>query len=176
MDHSNQDKSAQFGGFFLICSFLTFVLLLTLLINHTLNKTPAPIILTQGTDRTLVLTRSADQHFHIVGKLDGQSLDLLIDTGASYLTISQDFARQLNLQTSTHITTQTANGQSDGLVASVRSLDLNGIILQDIKVVIMANLTSDIGLLGVNVLQYFAITQDANKMSLTLTQPKTNQE
>jgi aspartyl protease family protein len=168
MDHNSQDKSVQFGGFFLICGFLTFVLMLTFIINHTLYKNKPPVIIEQGVSKTLVLYRALDNHFHVDAKLNEQELNLLIDTGASYLTISQDFAKRLNLVSTEQITAETANGPTTGMISTINILNLQGIILPNIKVIIVPNMAPDQGLLGLNVLKYFNIVQDNEQMSLTI--------
>lgn len=168
MDHNRQDKSAQFGGFFLVCSFLTFVVLITLVINNTLYKKKKPILISDGAARTLVITRSADNHFHIDAKLNNITIELLIDTGASYLTIAQELANKLQLNVSGTITAETANGDIAGSIATIDNLNISGIILQDVKVMIVPNMPLDRGLLGINVLKHFNIVQNATEMALIL--------
>ncbi len=68
----------------------------------------------------LVIPRQRDGHFHVAGEVNRQSVQFLVDTGASHVSISQALAERAGLPAGSPITLNTANGQRPGqLVRSV---------------------------------------------------------
>ena len=78
-------------------------------------------------DDELVLSARNDGHFHIIGAVNGTSVDFLVDTGASDIVLSPDDARSVGLDPRTldfSRTYQTANGQGRGAPVTLRSLQV----------------------------------------------------
>jgi len=92
-------------------------------------------------------------------------VNFVVDTGASYTTISQATAKhlQINLENSpVVIPLQTANGVIEAPLVSVGSLELGGLGLKDLKVAVH-DVFSDpgiAGLLGLNFLSEFRVEID----------------
>jgi aspartyl protease family protein len=161
-------NTQHLGGIFLIVGFISFIIMLSYLLHYNLYAPIKPkIIIQENMQRMIVLTRQ-DNHFYVVGSLNGVPLNLIVDTGATTLTISQDFANQLQLKPTAKIMAQTANGNILAGVANLETLELHGIVLTNIKVIIVPNMLEDAGLLGNNVLKHFQLTQDATQMTLTI--------
>jgi len=100
----------------------------------------------------------------------------VVDTGASYTTISQATAKQLqiNLETSSGvIALQTANGVIEAPLVSVGSLELGGLGLKDLKVAVHDVFPDPgiAGLLGLNFLSQFRVEID-NKNSVLYLEKK----
>ena len=68
----------------------------------------------EGGDGELVIPRGPDGHFRVAGRVNGQPVKFLIDTGASSVTVSEAFARSAGLEGGQNVTFQTANGPLPG--------------------------------------------------------------
>ena len=60
--------------------------------------------------REIVLQRNKFGHYVTSGKINGQAVTFMLDTGATGVAIPADMARRLKLQRGRAIPTQTANG------------------------------------------------------------------
>ncbi|HEY2989467.1 MAG TPA: retropepsin-like aspartic protease, partial [Candidatus Binatia bacterium] len=97
----------------------------------------------------------------------------VVDTGASYTTISHATAKdlQINLDNvSTVISLQTANGVIEAPLVSVRSLEVGGVALKDVTVAVHDVFPdpSIAGLLGLNFLSQFRLDIDSKNGILYL--------
>jgi len=64
-------------------------------------------IQTLGSDRTVVLKRGLDGHYRAEALINGELVDVLVDTGATGVAISQAVADKLNLKSLTAVRTIT---------------------------------------------------------------------
>jgi len=84
-----------------------------------------PGSITQSADGEMVISRGINHQFFIDVQVDGVSVDMLVDTGASHITLSHGDARRVGIDTnnlSYSIPVSTANGM--GFVARVRLQDM----------------------------------------------------
>ena len=58
-------------------------------------KVAHPLI-TEG-NGAITIERSRDQHFYVEGAINGHPVTFLVDTGASFVTISNEMAREIGL-------------------------------------------------------------------------------
>lgn len=85
----------------------------------------------------------------------------VLDTGASYTSISKKVADQLGLFFHGNtITLNTANGQIIAPVTNLESVTLNGATVYNLQVVVLSNLDNIDGLLGLNFLSHFNMDMD----------------
>ena len=108
--------------------------------------------------------------------IDGSMVDLLIDTGASMTTMSQQqFQRSFNRDDLTFVEQRlfnTANGIAKGSVYRVDSVQLGRFILNDVHIAVLDfDLAGQLdGLLGMNVLGQFHFQIDQNNARLLLSE------
>ena len=96
------------------------------------------------------IQRSADGHYHWPGKLAGQEVDFLVDTGATGTAIPASMARQLGLTVVGQVTSNTAGGVVQGTVV-VGDVELQGgLRVKRLRMTALPNL--DNPLLGMDVL------------------------
>ena len=69
-----------------------------------------------GESSTVVLKRGLDGHYRTEALINGQKVDVLVDTGATGVAISQNVADKLKLSSIDAIRTNTANGDSVGYI------------------------------------------------------------
>ena len=97
------------------------------------------------------LRRGPDGHYHWPGRIGNESVDFLVDTGATSSALPLALARQLELQEVGRVRTQTAGGEVTGtLVLADVSLD-GGVRVQRLRMAALPGL-GERPLLGMDVL------------------------
>ena len=97
------------------------------------------------------LQRAADGHYHWPGRIDGEAVDFLVDTGATGSAMPLALARRLGLPEVGQIRTQTAGGEVTGtLVLADVTLD-GGVRVQRLRMAALPGL-GERPLLGMDVL------------------------
>ena len=100
---------------------------------------------------TIEIRRGNDGHYHWPGKINGRSVDFLIDTGATGTAIPASLARELRLESIGAVRSGTANGTTTGQLVRI-DLDLRGgVRAERLRVVALPGL-ADRPLLGMDVL------------------------
>lgn len=94
--------------------------------------------------------------YSVTGVVNGQLADFVVDTGASYVTMSPQQAQMLHLDYRSNarkIMMNTANGKSTAHVFTVKSIRIGGIELHNVEAAVMNNLASSKILLGMSFLK-----------------------
>lgn len=104
-----------------------------------------------GENSTVVLKRGLDGHYRAEALINGEKVNVLVDTGATGVAISQTIADRLNLKSMNAIRTNTANGDSIGYIVRLKSLKLGGVNANDVSAMIAPGLDGDV-LLGMSFL------------------------
>ena len=136
----------------------------------TIGPAPAPI----PDDKALVKFQKQGELMVVQAMLNEKTAaKFVVDTGASYTTISQAMAKQLQINlenVSTVIPLQTANGVIEAPLASVGALEVGGFALKDLAVVVHDVFTDPniAGLLGLNFLSQFHLGIDSKNGILYL--------
>ncbi|PZO13676.1 MAG: TIGR02281 family clan AA aspartic protease [Burkholderiales bacterium] len=116
----------------------------------------------------LVIPRSRDGHFRVQGQVNGQVVTFLVDTGASIVTVSEDFARRASLEGGQSVTFQTANGPLQGRVLRQVPVQVGHLGLGGTSVAVgLVGLDADKALLGQSFLSRFDIQILQGEMRLT---------
>jgi aspartyl protease family protein len=104
-----------------------------------------------GSDTEVVLKRGLDGHYRAEALINAQKVNVLVDTGATGVAISQAVADRLNLKSVSAIRTSTANGESIGYLVRLDSVKLGGIEASNVAASIAPGLQGDV-LLGMSFL------------------------
>lgn len=104
-----------------------------------------------GENSTVVLKRGLDGHYRAEALINGEKVDVLVDTGATGVAISQGVADKLNLKSIDAIRTNTANGDSVGYMVRLKSVQIGGVNAHDVSAMIAPGLDGDV-LLGMSFL------------------------
>lgn len=104
-----------------------------------------------GEDRTVILQRGLDGHYRAEALINGVKVNVMVDTGATGVAISQQVADKLGLQSRTAIRTQTAAGDSIGYMTRLDSVRIGGVEARDVSAMIAPGLGGDV-LLGMSFL------------------------
>ena len=91
----------------------------------------------------------------------------LVDTGASYVTVSQEFARHAGISGGTPTRFHTANGVIDGTIVDNLAVSMGPAEVSGIKVAVgLIGTGRDTALLGQSFLSRFQITLTGDQMVL----------
>jgi clan AA aspartic protease (TIGR02281 family) len=117
----------------------------------------------QEDDRALILKARLDQ---------SQTVRLLVDTGATYTTISDELAQKLGYSTAAapKVSINTANGKIRLPRIRLRSLALNGYTVHNVEATVMPmpKNASFSGLLGLSFIRRYRITIDPEAQRLII--------
>ena len=121
-----------------------------------------------GDAQRVVLRASSGGHYLTDGSINGKAVRFLVDTGATFVTMSADQSRQLGLD---HLhgqlgQSQTANGTVTVYRVTLASLRVGGVTLYNVDAVVSPQ-SMDQVLLGNSVLSRFRIQQDNDTLTLT---------
>ena len=114
----------------------------------------------------VTLERNAYGHFVAPGEIDGQNVTFLIDTGATYVSLSRSLAESLGLEPGREVTFTTANGRVDGHLTTLDSVRLGGLQARRVPGSIHAGIEDDVVLLGMSFLGRFDIQIRGDRMIL----------
>lgn len=105
----------------------------------------------------IVLKRGRDGHYRAPGRINGQPVDFLVDTGATQVAIPADLARRIGLRAGRPFQAQTAMGVTVAYATRLDSVFLGGLEMRDVAGTIIANPGSDEVLLGMSFLSRYEI-------------------
>lgn len=117
----------------------------------------------------VILKRSPDGHYRAEARINGRSVQVMIDTGATGVAISSQLARQLNLQSRQAVSTQTANGTVTAYLTRLDTVQLGSIQVSDVSATIAPNLAGDV-LLGMSFLDRMDIQLHSGQMRIRYAQ------
>ncbi|WP_110686465.1 retropepsin-like aspartic protease family protein [Salinicola aestuarinus] len=117
----------------------------------------------------VTLLRNAYGHFVAPGEIDGQPVTFLVDTGATYVSLSSSLADTLGLARGREATFSTANGRVTGSLTTLDRVRLGGLAARDVTGSIHAGIDDDVVLLGMSFLGRFDISIRGDSMHLVAT-------
>jgi aspartyl protease family protein len=113
-------------------------------------ETPAPSGL-----RSLSIARDARGHFATEGRIDGQRIGFMVDTGASVIALNESSAARFGLRPSRgdyKATVTTANGTVKAAPTRLMMVDIGGIVLHDVDAMVLPDEALSENLLGLSFL------------------------
>jgi len=129
------------------------------------NKNVQSSINEQGVKK-VVLTRNRFGQYITSGKINGQKVIFMIDTGASDISIPIAVANKLNLKKGRTVQYETANGIADAYQTQLNSVSIGDIILNNTRASINPNVQYEEILLGMSFLKDLEFIQKGNKLTL----------
>src|SRR3954453_7902506 len=105
--------------------------------------------------RTLSIARDARGHFQTDGRIDGQRLDFMVDTGASMVALNEKSAARFGLRPARgdyNATVSTANGTIKGATPRIVGIELGGIVVRDVDAMVLPDSALSENLLGLSFL------------------------
>jgi aspartyl protease family protein len=164
-------ESGGFGPWMFGLFWVTALGLLTLYFSglleqrHNPNQEPRSSVTAAG-DQQVVLQRNAHGHYVATGSINGQPVEFLVDTGATYLGIPASVARRLQLKRGAPSSSQTAAGVVRTYMVRLDSVSLGGIQQRGVTASIIPDMQGEGVLLGMSFLKDLEIVQSGSTMTL----------
>lgn len=120
----------------------------------------------------VTLDSGRGEHYSATGKINGQTVNFVVDTGATSVALSEQLANQLQLKKLMPVELSTANGIVQGWITRLDAVSLGAIELHNVSATISPNMDNDV-LLGMSFLRYLDFIHRNNQ--LILRQYKSNE-
>ncbi len=120
-------------------------------------------------ERRVVLQRNRAGHYVSNGRINGQRVTFLLDTGATDISIPLPVAERLKLERGYASQAQTANGVITVYATRLNTVELGNIVLHDVRAHINPNMHNQEILLGMSFLKQLEFDQRGD--TLTIRQP-----
>lgn len=172
MNTENTSESQQkLGKWMLTLSWLCALAILTLLFQNWEEQQANPnqhvhSTLNENNMVEVLLTRNKWGHYVFNGKINGNSAEFLVDTGASEVSVPESIARQLNLVSGTPLQRYTANGVITVYASRISQLSIGDIHLYDVFATINPYMNEPQVLLGMSALKQVEFNQQGETLVL----------
>jgi aspartyl protease family protein len=105
--------------------------------------------------RTLSIPRDARGHFQTEGRIEGQRISFMVDTGASMIALNEKSAARFGLRPSRGdytTTVSTANGTIKAARTRLAMVELGGLVVRDVDAMVLPDEALSENLLGLSFL------------------------
>ena len=127
---------------------------------------PAPVeTVAQASGRSLNIPRDARGHFQTDGRIEGQRINFMVDTGASVVALNEKSAARFGLRPSRNdynANVATANGTVKAARARIAMIELGGLVVRDVDALVLPDAALSENLLGLSFLSKLKRFQYAN--------------
>jgi aspartyl protease family protein len=124
---------------------------------------------TSGGYRTVTLNGDGRGYFQVEARVEGRSLDFLVDTGASSVSLRETAAAKLGIHPAARdytIRTQTANGIGRAAPVTLDRVEINGITVRDVRAIVVQDDALSVNLLGMTFLSRVKWSHDRGRLVL----------
>ena len=128
------------------------------------NQRVSSAVVDGGTQ--IVLERNRYGHYNASGSINGQPVEFMLDTGATWVAIPARLADRLGLKRGHQTQVRTANGTAVAYVTNLTSVRLGEIEVRDVRAHIAPGMEGEEVLLGMSVLKNLEFTQRGNTLTL----------
>jgi aspartyl protease family protein len=115
--------------------------------------------------RTLSIGRDARGHFETEGRIEGQRIGFMVDTGASVIALNETSAARFGLRPSRgdyKASVATANGNVKAAPTRLAMVDIGGIVVRDVDAIVLPDEALSENLLGLSFLSKLKRFEYAN--------------
>ena len=115
--------------------------------------------------RSLSIPRDARGHFLTEGRIDGQRIGFMVDTGASLIALNETSAARFGLRPSRgdyNATVSTANGTIKAARTRIAMVDIGGLVVRDVDAMVLPDEALSENLLGLSFLSKLKRFEYAN--------------
>ena len=115
--------------------------------------------------RTLSIPRDGRGHFATEGRIDGQRIAFMVDTGASVVALNESAAARFGLRPSRsdyRATVSTANGTVKAAPARLARVEIGGLVVRDVDAMVLPDEALSENLLGLSFLSKLKRFEYAN--------------
>lgn len=119
-----------------------------------------------GSEEPITLERGRSGHFVATGRINGEPVEFLLDTGATYVAVPGELAERLGLEASGSAWFNTANGRVRGDLTTLDEVSLGGFSATNVRGSISPGMEGDVALMGMSFLNRFDIEIRDSRMVL----------
>jgi aspartyl protease family protein len=119
----------------------------------------------QAGGRSLSIPRDARGHFETEGRIDGQRIAFMVDTGASVIALNESSAARFGLRPARDdykATVTTANGTIKAAPTRLAMVDIGGLVVRDVEAMVLPDEALSENLLGLSFLSRLRRFEYAN--------------
>lgn len=164
------EEHKRLGHKFVIAMWIAIMIMVFFLFDDILKKdyNPNQNVLSQKSGEQQIVTLKRNRYGHYVtrGKINGHTVTLLLDTGASDISIPEKIAKKLKLRYGREQRYQTANGIITGNLTVLNNVSIGNIQLDNVKASINPKMKGDEILLGMSFLRFIEFTQRGDALIL----------
>ena len=109
----------------------------------------------QAGRRSLSIARDGGGHFRTDGRIDGQRVGFMVDTGASVIALNESSAARIGVRPSQNdynATVTTANGKVKAASVQLAMVDVGGLVVRDVDAMVLPDEALSENLLGLSFL------------------------
>ena len=168
---STNEYPHKLGKGMIAVAWLILLGLLTLLFNnfleHENNPNQSPETLTDSSGAKVVeLKMNRAGHYLANGKINGQPVVFLLDTGATDVALPGKLANRLGLKKGYEARAQTANGITRSYLTLLKDVSIGEIRLNGIRASILPGMKGNQVLLGMSFLKQLEMRQKGDTLTL----------
>ena len=167
---SDDKGTSKIGQGMIYLAWLIFLVILTMGFNHYLEQqnNPNQDISADWDKGVAEVKLSQNRYGHYVanGKINGQPVTFLLDTGATLVSIPESVAQRLHLKKGLVGKSQTANGTITVYDTRLDSVSIGSIELHNIRASINPHINGDEILLGMSFMKHLEIIQKDKELTL----------
>lgn len=165
------DPNRRITGWMIIGFWLSLIGLLSMFFNNWLEKERNPnqrvaSAMDASGVREVRLKRNRYGHYNVNGKINGHTVEFLLDTGATNISVPAKVADRIGLKRMYEIEFYTANGLARGFGTKISDVRVGEIALTNLKASINPNVDDEIILLGMTFLKHIEFTQRGDLLIL----------
>ena len=115
--------------------------------------------------RSISIPRDSRGHFQTEGRIDGQRIDFMVDTGASVVALNEKSAARFGFHPSRgdyNASVSTANGTIKAARARLAMIELGGLVVRDVDAMVLPDEALSENLLGLSFLSKLKRFEYAN--------------
>lgn len=115
--------------------------------------------------RSVTIARDTNGHFRTEGRIDGQRIGFMIDTGASVIALNERTAARIGVRPARNdynTAVTTANGTIKAARVRLASVDVGGLVARDVEAMVLPDEALSQNLLGLSFLSKLRRFEFAN--------------
>ncbi len=169
--NSDDKQTRRFGRFMVFSAWILMAMMLTVLFSKILSRQQNPNQSVQTTiasdgSREVVLERNRSGHYLANGTINGLSVEFLLDTGATNISVPQRIANRLGLRRGPAVRTRTASGVVITYATRLDSVTLGEVSASGVAANINPHMPGDQILLGMSFLRRFDLLQQGDRLTI----------
>jgi aspartyl protease family protein len=128
-------------------------------------KAPSAETVAQASVRSLSIPRDGRGHFETEGRIDGQRIAFMVDTGASVIALNESSAARFGLRPARgefKAIVATANGTVKAAPTRLAMVDVGGLVVRDVEAMVLPDEALSENLLGLSFLSKLRRFEYAN--------------